>query len=337
MTEELESLNENNTWKLITRPTHQRVLGGKSVYKLKRGFGGEIIRYKARWVVRGFEQRYGNDFNETFAAVVKPMTYKALFAMAARNDWEIEQMDVKTAFLYGALDDEVYVEMPTGFEQPNKVCKLNKALYGLKQAPRVWFKTLTDFLTSLGYTAIPEDPSVYRNKETGVYIAIYVDDLLLFGADKSAIATLEQKLSERFQMSDPGPVAHYLGLEVARDRRNKTIKLSQKTYLRKILVDLNMANLSGSSTPMDPNLTLEPASPDFAASDPQKQRYQSAVGSLMYLILGTRPDIALPVSQVSRFSANPTDAHWTAVQRIFRYLKKQPDLGLVYRTDGLLD
>ena len=87
---ELKLLNENKTWKLVVRPTHQRVLGGKWVYKLKRGLGGEVTRYKARWVVRGFEQRYGIDFNKTFAAVVKPMTYKALFAIAARNDWEVE-------------------------------------------------------------------------------------------------------------------------------------------------------------------------------------------------------------------------------------------------------
>ena len=124
------------------------------------------------------------------------------------------------------MEDEVYIEIPTGFEQPNIVCKLNKALYSLKQAPRVWFKTLTDFLTLFRYVAIPEDPSVYRNKETGIYIAIYVDDLLLFGADKPAIAALKKQLSERFQITNLGPVAHYLGLEVVRDRLNRTIKLS---------------------------------------------------------------------------------------------------------------
>lgn len=336
MLEELASLSENDTWTLVPRPLHRKVLGGKWVYKLKRGPGGEIQRYKARWVVRGFEQRYGIDFNETFAAVVKPMTYKALFAIAARNNWEIEQMDVKTAFLYGTLDKEVYVEMPTGHEEPNMVCKLNKALYGLKQAPRVWFKTLTDFLESLGFQAIPEDPNVYRNKETGLYVAIYVDDLLIFGADKPAIATLKKNLSNRFHMSDLGPVAYYLGLEVQRARANKTIRLSQKTYLRKILVDLNMTNLRGAQNPMDPNLTLEPAAKDHVAVDSEKLRYQSAVGSLMYLMLGTRPDIAYAVSQVSRFSANPTDKHWSAVQRIFRYLKAQPSLGLVYRDEDLL-
>ena len=207
------------------------------------------------------------------------------------------------------MEDEVYIEIPTGFEQPNMVCKLNKALYSLKQAPRVWFKTLTDFLTLFGYAAIPEDPSVYRNKETGIYIAIYVDDLLLFGADKPAIAALKKQLSERFQMTDLGPVAYYLGLEVVRNRLNRTIKLSQKTYLQKIIRDLNMHGLNSSSTLMDPNLTLEPSPVGYEAADAHKQRYQSAVRSLIYLMLGTRPDIAFAVLQVSRFSANPTDAY----------------------------
>ena len=336
MNEELKSLAENDTWLLVPRPPHRKVLGGKWVYKLKRGPGGEIQRYKARWVVRGFEQRYGIDFNETFAAVVKPMTYKALFAIAAREDWEIEQLDVKTAFLYGYLDEEVYVEMPAGHEEEGKVCKLNKALYGLKQAPRVWFKTLTEFLQSLGYHAIPEDPSVYRNKDNGTYVAIYVDDLLIFGPNKPAIATLKKNLSDRFHMSDLGPVAYYLGLEVHRDRTNRTIRLSQKTYLDKILLDLNMRDLRGTQLPMDPNLVLEPAPEGYLAVESLKQRYQSAVGSLMYLMLGTRPDIAFAVSQVSRFAANPTDDHWTAVQRIFRYLKQNSTLGLTYGTEELL-
>ena len=182
-------------------------------------------------------------------------------------------MDVKTAFLYRDLEDEVYVEIPTGFEQPNMVCKLNKALYSLKQAPRVQCKKLTDFLTIFRYAAIQKDPSVYRNKETGIYIAIHVDDLLLFGADKPAIAALKKQLSERFQITDLGPVTYYLGLEVIRNRLNKTIKLSQKTYLQKTIRDLNMHSLNSSLTLIDPNLTLEPLPVGYEAADIYKQRY----------------------------------------------------------------
>ncbi len=160
MDDEMLSLEENGTWKVIPRllvPRTARILRGKWVYKLKRGLGGTIQRYKARWVVRGFEQRYGIDFNKTFAAVVKPMTYKALFALAAMNNWEIEQMDVKTAFLYGEIDEEVYVEMPDGYCKEGSVCKLTKALYGLKRAPRIWYNTLSTFLESLGFRRLHED------------------------------------------------------------------------------------------------------------------------------------------------------------------------------------
>lgn len=155
MVEENESLNTNRTWDLVPRPSNRKVLRGKWVYKLKRGSLGEILRYKARWVVRGFEQLEGLDYHETFASVVKPMTYKAFFAIAAANDWEIEQMDVKTAFLYGDIDADIYVEQPDYLnDKSTRVCKLKKALYGLKQSPRVWYQTLANFLTTLGYAPL---------------------------------------------------------------------------------------------------------------------------------------------------------------------------------------
>jgi len=139
--------------------------------------------------------------------------------MIAQLNWEIEQLNVKTAFLYGILDEDVYVEMPIDYFEENLVCKLNKALYGLKQAPRVWFRTLTKFLVSLGYHVVRENPSVYRNPETGIFVAIYVDDLLVFEANKTAIQELKDQLSKRFKMTGLGPVAaYYLGLEVVRDR-----------------------------------------------------------------------------------------------------------------------
>ena len=180
MLEEVNSLKQNKTWELVDLPRDRRVLSGKWVFKLKRGPHGEVLRHKARWVVRGFTQEEGVDYDETFASVVKPMSYKALFAIAAAMDYEIEQMDVKTAFLYGNVNDEVYVEQPTGYEEDtDSVCLLDKALYGLKQSPRIWYETLTEFLKSLGFEAINADLSVFTRY--GMIIAIYVDDLLIAG------------------------------------------------------------------------------------------------------------------------------------------------------------
>ena len=165
MRQEFDSLIENKTWTLTKAPTGRRILRGKWVFKLKRGAAGEILRYKARWVARGFEQQEGVDFYETFASVVKPMSYKAIFAIAAAHDLEIEQMDVKTAFLYGDVEEEIYMQQPKGMEDAryaDLICKLLKALYGLKQSPRVWYKTLTTFLFSLGFTTLVSDFSVFQ-------------------------------------------------------------------------------------------------------------------------------------------------------------------------------
>jgi hypothetical protein len=186
MTLEHNSLVENKTYELVDCIPGMNVLRGKWIYKLKRGPNNEVLRYKARWVVRGFEQIEGVDYFETFASVVKPMSYKILFAIAAAMDLEIEQMDVVTAFLYGDVEEQIYVEQPLEFnDKTGRVCKLKKALYGLKQAPRVWFKTLTDFLYSLGFAPITSDCGVYA--KGGVFIAIYVDDLLIVGKDKKVI------------------------------------------------------------------------------------------------------------------------------------------------------
>ena len=166
MKTELVLIHSNKTWTLVPRPGNRRVLGGKWVYKLKRGSKGEILRHKARWVVRGFEQEYGIDYNETFASVVKPMSYKALFAIAAALDLEIHQMDVKTAFLYGDIDEEIYVEQPHELgDGTDRVCKLNKALYGLKQSPRIWYNTLATFLKQLGFSPLAADLGVFLQRQ----------------------------------------------------------------------------------------------------------------------------------------------------------------------------
>jgi hypothetical protein len=334
MQDEVNSLKENNTWDLVDRPKDRAVLTGKWVYKHKRGPNGEIIRYKSRWVVRGFEQREGLDYNDTFASVVKPMSYKLLFAIAAAYDLEIEQMDVKTAFLYGDIDVEVYVEQPDGFtasSQSDKVCKLRKALYGLKQSPRVWYFTLTTYLESLGFKPLTSDNCIFFDSK-GNYIAVFVDDLLIIGPSLIEINNIKAKLSKRFHMSDLGPCKYYLGMEVIRDRPNRTLKLSQQGYIEKVLREFGMWDCSQrNDTPIDTHNKLRKADPEFEPTREEIRWYQKAVGSLMYAMLGTRPDIAFAVSAVSRYAARPTSQHKSAVQRIFRYLRKTVNYMLVFR------
>jgi hypothetical protein len=329
--DEINSLLQNETWKLVQRPHSRKVLEGKWVYRYKRGLGGSILRRKARWVVKGYEQTPGVDYNETFASVVKPMSYKALFAIAAALDFDIEQMDVKTAFLYGDVEEEIYIQQPEGFNDgTTRVCRLNKALYGLKQSPRIWYQTLSTFLIQSGYTPLNSDQSVFVRGNN--YIAVYVDDLLLLGPDKAEIQRVKDLLTIRFTMTDLGPVAFYLGIEVRRDRQNRRLRLSQRSYLEQGIKAHGLWDCAPQLTPMA-TTRLVSAEGGYVASDEFKARYQSAVGTLMYAMLGTRPDIAFAVSVVSRFSSNPDKHHWKAVKRIFSYLRGSIDLNLVYEGD----
>jgi hypothetical protein len=327
--DEMVSLTSNDTWSLVQPPPNQHVLKGKWVFKYKRGAMGEILRYKARWVVKGYEQQQGVDYDETFASVIKPMSYKALFAIAAALDLEIEQMDVKTAFLYGSVKEDIFVEQPHGMnDNSGRVCKLNKALYGLKQSPRVWYQTLSRFLQEAGFTHLDADHSVFVKNST--YIAVYVDDLLIVGPDKVDIAQIKTQLSQRFSMTDMGPIAYYLGMTVTRDRKNRILRLGQRSYLEEGIRAMGLWDAQTKKVPMDTS-RLQPAGEDYAADPDFKTRYQSAVGTLMYAMLGTRPDIAYAVSSVSRYASNPTEAHMTAVKRIFQYLRGTLDLQLTFR------
>jgi hypothetical protein len=328
MLEEVNSLHQNHTWELVDPPKDRRVLSGKWVFKLKRGPHGEIIRHKSRWVVRGFTQEEGIDYDETFASVVKPMSYKALFAIGAALDLEIEQMDVKTAFLYGDIDHEIYVEQPHHMtDDTPRVCKLRKALYGLKQAPRIWYQTLTNFLRSLGFEPITADLGIFV--QSSVYIAVYVDDILIVGPSIAEIKRIKRSLRNRFQMTDLGPCSYYLGVAIQRDRQNRRLLLSQEAYIDNIAHQFGIDNCAPVSTPIETS-PLPENSPDYTCSPDQRTSYQRIVGSLMYIMLGTRGDIAYAVSVTSRSLSNPGPQHMKLARRILRYLKGTKNLRLTY-------
>ena len=332
--DEIDSLLKNKTWELVDCPKDRKPLKGKWVFTLKRGPKGEITRYKARWVILGCSQREGLDYNETFASVVKPMSYKALFALAAALDWDLEQMDVKTAFLYGAVEEVIYMMQPTGFKShrhPNRVCRLNKALYGLKQSPRVWYQTFASFMKELGLSPIDADYSVFSDPRTGTIVALYVDDVLVTGPNRADIQRIKRALNAKFHMTDLGACAYYLGMTVTRDRVNRIIRLGQAAYVERVLREHGMWDAKPVSTPMETSAKAVPAEDGFQAEQKHKARYQSAVGSLMYAMLGTRPDLAFAVSVVSRYAHNPTLKHWGAVKRIFSYLKGTVHLQLTFQ------
>lgn len=325
---EIDTLLQNDTWKLETLPEGRRVLSGKWVFKLKKDQQGRIVKHKARWVVRGFEQKNGVDLQETFATVVKATTFRVLFALVAIHDWELHQMDVKGAFLYGEIQEDVYVQQPEGFDLGQGVCHLRKALYGLKQSPRVWYQALKTSLEGIGFKRIVSDHSVFLWKEGKVIVAAYVDDLLIAGPDLDMIQTVKVELQQLYEMSDLGECSTFLNIRVTRDRDRRQIKLDQEAFATVVLQRFGLDECKAASTPMDAGLSLV-ASNEKATSE-QKLEYQKMVGSLMFLMCMTRPDIAFVVSALSRHLDNPGQADFVAVKRVLRYLQGTKTSGIQY-------
>ncbi|KAJ4720195.1 Retrovirus-related Pol polyprotein from transposon TNT 1-94 [Melia azedarach] len=343
MGDEMESLHKNQTWELTKRPRDRKIITCKWVYKKKEGETSvEGIKYKARVVARGFTQREGVDYNEIFSPVVRHTSIRVLLAIVAHQDLELEQLDVKTTFLHGELEEEIYMTQPNGFQVPGKedyVCKLKKSLYGLKQSPRQWYKRFDSYMIEIGYTRSLYDCCVYYSKATNgslIYLVLYVDDMLIAAENKSDVQKLKDLLSVEFEMKDLGAARKILGMEIYRDRSKKKLFLSQKGYIQKILSRFGMSTAKPIDTPSAANAHLSVA---FAPKSVEEKEYMSrvpytsAVGSLMYAMVCTRPNLAQSVSVVSRFMGEPGKEHWQAVKRIFRYLKGTFDVGLIYRGD----
>ncbi|KAG8493847.1 hypothetical protein CXB51_011132 [Gossypium anomalum] len=331
MQEEMESLHKNKTWDLVKLPKGKKTICCKWVFKKKEGTPGvEEPKYKARLVAKGYSQVPGVDFTDVFSPVVKHSSIRALLGIVAMHDLELEQLDVKTAFLHGELEEDIYMQQPEGFtvsEKEDYVCLLKKSLYGLKQSPRQWYKRFDSFMTSHDFKRSSFDSCVYFKKNNDgsfVYLLLYVDDMLIAAKDKGEIRKVKAQLSEEFEMKDLGPAKKILGMEILRDRKTSKLYLSQKGYIEKLLCRFNMRSAKPVSTPLAAHFRLSSAlSPqsDDEIEYMSHVPYSSAVGSLMYAIVCSRPDLSYAVSAVSRYMANPGKEHWKAVQWILRYLR----------------
>jgi histone deacetylase 1/2 len=327
MQAEYDALQANGTWTLVPRPAHANVITGKWLFKNKLNADGTLERRKARWVVRGFSQRPGVDFHQTFSPVVKPATIRTVLHLAATRQWPVHQLDVKNAFLHGDLAERVYCHQPAGFKdasRPDHVCLLIKSLYGLKQAPRAWFQRLGSHLRSMGFTAAGSDCSLFIFSHGGqaAYLLVYVDDIILTASTTSLLREVVHKLSQAFAIKDLGALHFFLGVQVRRDSNGFT--LSQAQYTEDILERAGMANCKPASTPIE-------ATPKLSAANGHPvddgSFYRSITGALQYLTL-TRPDIAYAVNQACLHMHAPHDVHWTIVKRILRYLRGTIQHGL---------
>lgn len=345
MQREYDSLIANGTWVAAALPKNRKVVSGKWVYTLKRDQDGKIVKFKARFVARGFSQVQGLDYQETFSPTVRLSTLRILLAVATHYDWEISQIDYETAFLNGELEEDIYIEEPDGFEQvPGKkqVLKLEKALYGLKQAPREWNKVLHEQLIESGLTPCAADPGLYYADIEGrgrMYVTVYVDDLLCFYESGSKIAKkIQESIKAGFKSKDLGECKWILGIHVERDRVKRTTKISQKQYILKLLDKFGMTDCSPADTPLDSKVIyvkegIQGQLGNQSSKDASIGLYQQAIGSLIYLMISTRPDICYAVTTLSRFMGAPKQAHWNGVKHILRYLKKTLDYGIIY--DGI--
>ena len=329
---EHDCLLRNKTWTLVKREPSMHVLPSKYVFRVKNGGP------KARLVAIGCRQLYGVDYLETFAPVVKLTTIRTILALAAAHDLECEQMDVTTAFLNGDLDEDIYMQIPEGLrnaQNEGMVCKLEKSLYGLKQAPRQWYAKIHHYLVhKLKFLGSDNDPCLYvrKSSENLLIIALYVDDLLIVGNSKSEIATLKGELSKRFEMKDLGPASIMLGIEITRDRPNRKLWITQQEYTTEVLKRFRMEETRTVSTPMDKSTLAELDTIGDQASEGTP--YRQAIGSLIYLVCCTRPDLAFTVRRLSQYLEKPLQKHWTAVKRALRYLWCTRDYGIMY--DGKL-
>lgn len=333
MKSEMQSLDKNNVWELVPIPKDRKLVDCRWVLGRKYNSEGKPDRYKARLVAKGFTQEYGLDYEETFAPVVHFNSLRLFLTLAVYFKMNIQQMDVVTAFLYGELEEEIFMEQPPGFEKKkgNLVCRLKKSLYGLKQSPRQWYKLLDQFLRDKSYRRSDVDPCIYvKGDQDLIMIALYVDDLIIASKSEKLMKETKQNLFDRFEMKDLGRLHYCLGIEIVW-RNDGTCSFNQSKYIENVLQRFNMNDCKPVSTPINSGtkLTKEMCpKTEEEISEMNAIPYRSAVGSLIYLVTGTRPDIAVAVGEVAKYANNPGKQHWMAVKRIFRYLKETVNLGI---------
>ncbi|KAJ9543955.1 hypothetical protein OSB04_023662 [Centaurea solstitialis] len=314
MKAEMQSMYDNQVWELTDLPQHCRAVGRKWVFKKKTEMDGNVHTFKARLVAKGFTQTHGIDYDETFSPVAMLKSIRILMAISAYFNYEIWHMDVKTAFLNEKLTEDVYMEQPEGFEDPKNPNKRIK---------------------EFGFAKSEFEPCVYTKFSGSIvtFLVLYVDEILLIGNDVPTLQSVKSWLSRCFQMKDLGEAAYILGIKIYRNRSKRLIGLSQSTYIDKILKKFRMDESKKGFIPMKHGIVLSKTQCPVSSQDHDKMKsvpYASAIGSIMYAMLCTRPDVAYSVSVTSRYQQNPGEPHWVAVKNILKYLRRTKDMFLVF-------
>ncbi|GJP33789.1 hypothetical protein CLOM_g18299 [Closterium sp. NIES-68] len=336
---EYNSQMENHTWDLVYLPNGKKAIQCKWLAKIKTDEKGEPSVYKSRLVAKGFQQKEKEDYKEVFAPTAKSPTLRVLLAVAAVRKWKVKQMDIVTAFLYGIVEEEVYMVQPPGYEDgTGRVCKLNKAIYGLKQAPRCWYNRLASALEGIGFRASACDESLFLmgEGESLVLLLVYVDDILLFSSSDKEIDGVQRKLTEQFKCKSLGQARYYLGMHIERDTERGWLKLHQGQYINTLAEKYSLQEEREVVTPLPSEFKLIKAAEGEGVESEDQRQFQSMVGSLLYAAVHTRPDISFAVGQLARVVQNPTEEQCGAAERVVRYLKSYPTVGVQYLASAQL-
>ncbi|GJZ31299.1 putative ribonuclease H-like domain-containing protein [Tanacetum coccineum] len=320
-------------WKLVPLPVGKHAIGTKWILKNKRDARGIVVRNKARLVAQGHRQEEGIDYDEVFAPVARIEAIRLFLAFASYMGFLVYQLDVKSAFLYGEIEEEVYVTQPKGFEDPyfpKHVYRVVKALYGLHQAPRAWYARLSTFLLQHNYRRGTIDKTLFIKKDSRdiILVQVYVDDIIFGSTNKAWCDEFEVLMKGEFEMSAMGEMTFFLGLQVK--QLPDGLFISQDKYVKDMLTKFDMESVRTATTPYEAAKTKLKDETDPPVN---VHLYRSMIGSLMYLT-ASRPDIMFAVSACSRHQVTPLTSHLNAVKKIFKYLKGQPKLGLWYPKDS---
>ncbi|GJV24652.1 retrovirus-related pol polyprotein from transposon TNT 1-94 [Tanacetum coccineum] len=329
MQEELNQFIANDVWELVPQPKNMTIIGTKWVFRNKLDENGVVSRNKARLVAQGYNQQEGIDYDETYAPVARLESIRILLAYACALDFKLFQMDVKSAFLNGFINEEVYVAQPPGFidfEKPDHVYKLKKALYGLKQAPKAWYDRLKAFLIKHEYKMGMVDNTLFTKKKSSnlIIVQIYVDDIIFGSTCQDMCDEFAKIMHDEFEMSMMGELNFFLGLQIK--QMEDGIFFNQSKYIKEMLKKFGLEDSKPMKTPMSSDTKL---TKDEECESVDSTKYRGMIGSLLYLT-ASRPDIMFSVCLCARFQEAPKTSHLEAVKRIFRYIKGTTHLGLWY-------
>lgn len=320
---ELKSLDSQQAWIEESLPKDRKTIGSKWVFRKKMLEDGRVDRYKARLVAKGFNQIEGIDFCDTFAPTAKYSSIRTILSIAAIQDLELHQVDFVTAFLNEKLKETIYLALPDGYTPKSGNClRLLKGLYGLKQSGHLWNTGLHNLLTSLDFSRSEHDWSIYSHSKKKMLISIYVDDMIIACKSLADINWLKSKIKDKYDIKDMGELKWILGILVERKRDDRLIYLSQENYAARILDKFGMSTCKPVSTPVETSYKeIAESEKENESLDTNHYPFRDIVGSIMYAMIATRPDLAFAVSLASKHSSVPTLHHWKLVQRILRYIQ----------------